>query len=371
MAEPTQLVITPADSIVEANNQITFAVEASGLLASVNGNFVNWQNLDGCSVLVGGALQDSSGGADGFGVSGATSTESIAAGEGYVDFVANVPVGANPFGGRQFYAGLTTNSAVDDISEIQFAINVFEGGVLILEGGVEKRNARAPRNNGVYRIGIEDGAVVYRADGEVIYRSDQTITYPLRLGAIFSNRNVDWIGGVPSNEIFLQAEDVNGNPAGSFSAGTWTAPATRGRYKITAYTSNYLYGTAYASVLERFPDIYTSNIRRPNKFLALPAEWKINEQVFDDQSADYNLPFETELRRWRLEWNRISEADAKILDDFYERHKSKAYQFYFFDYRAAEGVGILYDNARITKYERDHARLWAQKRIVEVTNRPR
>lgn len=371
------LIVTPAESVVEAGTQINYAALVSGLLATVDGVKATWTGITGAYTTGAGALVDNSAPPNGFGVSGGVSNQTIPSGDGYVEFVANVPeanlnISYPAFGGRQFFAGLTTQSSgVVDLADVEWAINVAEVGVSIYEAGVLKRVARAARVNGVYRVAIESGSVVYRADGEVIYRSDVPPTYPLRLGAVFNNRGVDRIGGEPELSITLEAFDENGDPAGSWLGLLWTAPATRGRYQIRVYTADYVYGYAYADVLARFPDPFNSNLKAPNKFLPLVEEYNVNEQLYEDLSADYNLPVENPVYRWRLEYRNLTAEDAKILDDFYTTHKSKAYPFYFFDWRADDGLGILYDNARLTRYERDHRKIYSQSRILEITHRPR
>lgn len=364
--------LQPKYSTVPRQTQIPFTVNPVGLLASVNGVFVNWQNEQNADVLPGGILIDIATGLNGFGVSGATSTQSIASGDGYVEFVAAVPLAAGFNTPRAFFAGLTSNSTVTDQAHVQFALQVSSGGVEVWEGGVFKGGFRAARNNGVYRIAIEDGQVVYRADGDLIYRSDQQVTYPVRLGAIFYHRQQDRIGGLvqpPMSPISFSAKYPDGSPvpASYWSAGTFTAPDTRGRYLITAVSETNVFDTAFVDVLRVFPgqDVMPC----PTQFIELLGldDWRVNEQINDDLSAVYTLASENKIRRWRLTWNKLPRVKAELLDAFFEDHRGKAHPFYFYDYRTT----VIYNNVRFTRYEKDHKFIHYQKRVVELTYRPK
>lgn len=189
-----------------------------------------------------------------------------------------------------------------------------------------------PRNNGLYYVGVENGAVVYRADGDVIFRSGQALAYPLRFGAAFYHGGFDHLGGHPTDAFSWEAYDGAGAAAGA----TWTAPAQPGRYKVIAGTSNWVFGTAFVSVRATFPwPDAARGWTRAAKFLELPAQWRVVEQEYDDLAADYNLVSDAPVRRWRIEFQRLRPDRAAALDDFYELHRNNALPFYFRDPRRA------------------------------------
>ncbi|HWQ32539.1 MAG TPA: hypothetical protein VNQ79_06630 [Blastocatellia bacterium] len=371
-----KLDITPLQVTMRTGTQQNFSALASGRLALIDNDVPTWQNLDNCGYQPDGSLRKLSNTVAWD--AGATSVETISAGDGQVAWVANVPP-ADPaisypeFGGRQFFAGLTRLEAVSTYTELDFALQVFQGGVVIFESGVQIRNARAPRNNGIYQVGIENGQVVYRADGDVIHRSSQAITYPLRFGAVFFNP-LDAIGGDPDDGVVTweARRALSSGTYGSWSSQTgnsiWTAPAQYGLYTITARTANNVIGQASAHVLRLFPR-EEDGLPKPAKFRELSRTWRVNEQVYDDESADYNLPYEHEgVRRFRLEWNSrtLSPSQADLIDSFWQAHKT-AIPFYFYNWRTGETV----DNVRFAKEpEVDHRKVWRQQRVVELIRRP-
>ena len=376
------MTITPGVSYVQGGAATTFTVVADGVLAQINGQSYGWQNTNGCTELPGSVLQDSAAGPDGFGVSGATmASGQIAEGDGYAEFIAAVPF-ANPtigypeFGGRAFFAGLTRADACTDRADFDYAIEVGQGGVSIYEAGVLKATPRAPRNNGRYRVAIESGMVVYRADDQVIYRSDLAPEYPLRLGAIFYNRLVDQIGGVASQAIGLSAYDSSGNAAGSWTGLTeWTAPNTRGRYRIVAQGADYLFGEAYVFVSEVFPNPQNTNgWPLPYVFRRVRSvdDWKVIRQPLDDQAAFYGVPVPTAepIRRWQIEWRNMQREFAEILDDFIDRHFGRGYSFYLWEPDPNGGPGTTWDNCRIERYEDSLKKDWNRPRKLTIVREP-
>lgn len=410
------IALTPTNQAVQGGTEIEFNATASGALAVVGGTAYSWQNENGCTEDGNGRLTDSAGGGNGYGASGATmATATIEEGiDGYAEFIAAVAfaepeIGYPEFGGALFFAGLTTASAVLDKTDFLFAIEVTQGGVAIYEQGVLKANPRAPRNGGRYKISVEGGKVVYYADDQVIYRSDLDPEFPLLFGAIFYHRGTDAIGGNASSSFTYTAFASNGDPAGSWVSNTWTAPNTRGRYRIVAQGADYLFAETFVDVLETFPnEENTPNFPLPSKTVALlsPDDFKVNEQILDDQAAVYcvPLPDAQPVRRWQLEFTGMSNDLANVLDQFVRRHKGRGFPFYYFDSRyrfdgsesetglndeqlagldgdliadlsleeLAGLVGYTWDNCRIERYEVDHRRLHSnsQSRRVTIVRRP-
>lgn len=360
----------PQEATIQVGGSVPFIRTGTGILATINDNAPTWTNLTGCAIQPDGSLKDTASGS-GWGIAGAVSSQTIAAGDGWVNWIANIPLDSS-FGGLQFFGGLTNKTNVTSYTDIDFGLQVFQGGVVIYEAGVLKRVVRAPRNGGVYQVGIENGLVVYRADGDVLYRSGTPITYPQRFGVSFLNHGSDRIGGNPTFPGTLTAYNAAGNPAGSWFSTAWTAPNVPGRYKIVAATSNNLFATAFVNVQAIFPrwDVPATGLVQPRRFIPQPPESQMVEQVFDDLGADYLTPYpDKELLRWRLEWQGLNEAEAAILDAFYQQHK-RGNAFFFWDWRADNYAGRLYDNCRFSRYDRDHTKVRWQSRTIEIIRRP-
>ncbi len=371
MANPVTLTLG-ANSPLPLAATTSLLVAQSGALTQFKN--ANWtpQNLTNCAVQGDGSLRKvaSTSAWD----AGCTSVETITIGDEAFWFVANVPPNeiGSPFGGLQFFAGLTTRTTISTYTEIEFALQVYEGGVVVWENGVQKRVARAARNNGLYQIGIESGQIVYRADGEIIFRSVQSFAYPLRVGVALFNQ-FDRFGGGANTTYSYAAFDKNNAAAGSFTsfAGTttWHAPNTKGRYKLRIKNQSDVIGYATVDVLAQLPWGAASGLPCPTRWYQLPEEYVTKEITFEDQGAEYNSPFDDPVRRWRIEYsNKLRPAQAAVLDDFWRLHRGWSEPFYFFDERA----GVLYDNVRFAKdgYTRDHQKIWQQTRSIQLIRRP-
>ena len=368
--------LIPAEYTIQIGGSVPFTRLGSGIITTINNNAPTWTGLTGCAVQGDGSLKDTASGS-GWGLSGGVSTETIALGDGYVNWIANTEpanpsVGYPEFGGRQWFAGLTNKTSVLSFVDIDFGLQVFQGGVAIYEAGVLIRIVRAARNGGLYQVGIENGQVIYRADGDIIYRSGTPITYPQRFGVAFLNHGNDHIGGTPAFPGTLTAYNAAGAAAGTWFSTAWTAPNVRGRYRVVAATSNNLFAEAFVNVQSIFPNWKEPavNLVEPKKFVTLPPEEQDDELVFDDLGGEYNANYpDKELLVWRLEFEGLNETECAMLDAFYALHK-KARAFYFFDWRANTYAGELYDNCRFRRYERDHSKVSWQRRTIEIVRRP-
>lgn len=409
--------ITPTNQIVQGGSETTFVATATGSLAVIGGNAYAWDNEVGCTEDGNGRLTDSAGGGNGYSVSGANmGTGTIIEGvDGYVEYIATVPfenptIGYPEFGGRLFFAGLTTETGgVISTGQLLFAIEVAQGGVSIYEQGVLKATPRAPRNGGRYKISIESGKVIYYADDQVIYRSDVPPEYPLLFGAIFYHRGSDAIGGTASNSFTYTAFNAEGDAAGSWAANVWTAPNLRGRYRIVAQGADYFFVETFVDVFETFPDRFNaSDLPIPSKQRAVlsSADFKVSVTVLDDQAAVYNVPLPDAqpVRRWLLELTGLTKQQARTYDMFWRRHYGPGFAFFWYNERhefegteseaglseaqleALDGtliadltteelaglVGYTWDNVRIEAYEADHRRLYenSQSRRITLIRRP-
>lgn len=374
MAAAQLIITTPTAAPILAGATLGFAATTSGLMASFNGAAITWANLTGCQVLSGNLLRDNAGGANGWNVSGGHSSANVASGEVYAEFVAAAPAsfpGYPEFGGRAFFAGLTSATTAL-FADMDFGIQISEGTLDIYENGVWRRSLGNPRIDGVYRVGVENGQVIYRADNAIIYRSDQPITYPLRFGARFFHRGVDQIGGTPSGSITWKCYDVTGaEVVGAFSGVTFTAPATKGRYKITAGTADYLYGSAWITVQKRYPDEFTGHGLYPaTKFQPAQPVWNVKRNEYDDQGITTSVPFPTAQPKQIIDitYTNWPKAKTDILDAFANEHRNDADAFFLWNKRES----VMLENCRIVEYRRSHNNLARfQNRVVKIESRPR
>ena len=371
---PATLTVALSATTIEAGQTVTAGASVAGALSLLKDDVWTPQNLVNC--VVNPADNSVVKNAATFAYdAGVVSAQEITSGDGAFLFVANTTPasGSYPaFGGRNFFAGLTSKASVTTAADVDYAINVWLGGVDIYEAGVQRLRARAARNNAIYQVGVEDGQIVYRADGDILYRSGIPFTYPLRAGAaFFHGSNFDHIGGVPLNDATFVALDATNNPVGSFVGNVWTSPAnTRGRFQIRGVTSNYVIGSAYVDVLKRLPFGDASGLPRPTRWFMSSEEFPVKEQIFDDNGGEWNTPYDEPVRVWRFEYTRkLSPVQAKILDDFYAEHRGSALPFYFYDPRSL----TLWDNVRFAKerYTREHNQAWKQTRNFELIRRPK
>lgn len=374
MAASQLTITTDTSAPILASTAIPFAATTAGLLASFNGAAIAWANITNAQVLSGNLLRDNGTGGNGWDVAGATSAASVASGECYAEFVAASPQSTPSypaFGGRAFFVGLTSRTT-PLFANMDFGLLVSEGILAIYENGVFRRNLETPRINGVYRIGVENGQVVFRADNGIVYRSDQPIAYPLRFGAQFYHRGIDQIGGTPSNTITWKCFDVTGaEVTGRFAGNIFTAPAAHGRYKIVAETADYLYGQSFVDVQARWPDeLSVLNFPPATKFQPAQAEWGTKKNEFDDGGQLVSVPYPTATpkQKFDLEYRNFPKALTDILDAFVDSHRNDADAFFLWNKRA----NVMLNNCRIVSYRRSHNRLARiQTRVIQIESRPR
>jgi hypothetical protein len=112
----------------------------------------------------------------------------------------------------------------------------------------------------------------------------------------------------------------------------------------------------------------------------LPQEFIVGQTTYDDGGADFKLQAGgSGVRRWRLDYDGLTLAEAAILDAhlaacFYSSDQGSAVGFNF---RAhvpgtvwTDTSGTLYSNVHYEKYETGHSKVWSQKRSVVLIKRP-
>jgi hypothetical protein len=115
--------------------------------------------------------------ANGWGNAGAISTQTLASGDGYVEFTASE---ANTYR----LLGLSNGNTDAGYQDIDFAIDAYAGGqIQVWENGVYKGTYGAFVTGDKLRIGVVRGVVQYYKNGSVVYTSTKTPTYPLLVDA--------------------------------------------------------------------------------------------------------------------------------------------------------------------------------------------
>ena len=131
---------------------------------------VSWTNTVGVSVN-GNSLTKTA--ATGWPTAGATSTQSIAAGDGYMEITV-------PDTTTHRFLGLSNGNSSSDYPDVDFAIHPVIGGTIyIFEGGTSRGTFGSYTAGDVLRVGVEGGVVKYRKNGTLLYTSTVAPTYPL------------------------------------------------------------------------------------------------------------------------------------------------------------------------------------------------
>jgi hypothetical protein len=142
-----------------------------------------------------GSSLQKTGGCGGCADAGGTSAQSIAGGDGYVEFT--------PVVSARLYAGLGANATANtDPAQIDFAFSFWpDGGWDVREKNLYKSEGRFVSGD-VFRVAIVSGAVKYYKNGALVYSSASVPPYPLVFdtalldaGATVSNATM---GGVSS-----------------------------------------------------------------------------------------------------------------------------------------------------------------------------
>jgi hypothetical protein len=153
---------------------------------------VVWENAQYVTITDNDIQKTSNGGAWN---AGATSAQSIASGDGYVEFSTNESAGYGK------HAGLGGNAAGWNYISIQFDINMaVSNNVRIFESGTLIGLFATYAAGDVFRIAIEGGVVKYYKNGGLLYTSlkDPTPYYPFYLDSSLYHLN----GTVTDAKIF-------------------------------------------------------------------------------------------------------------------------------------------------------------------------
>jgi len=131
---------------------------------------VSWTNAVGVSVN-GNSLMKTA--ATGWGNAGASSTQSVAAGDAYVEATATETTTARLF-------GFSHTDTDQSWPSIQFGIDLdLSGSAYVFESGNNRGNFGAYAPGDKFQVAIVGGVVKYKKNGTVFYTSSVTPTYPL------------------------------------------------------------------------------------------------------------------------------------------------------------------------------------------------
>jgi RHS repeat-associated protein len=159
-------------SISSNAGTITNAVITSNLHSAV------WTNAVGVSISNNNLTRTMAG--DGWST-GARSSQSIAAGDGYAEFTATET-------NKQRAFGLTTNTSVTSYQYISYGIVLGTDGAVVINEGVGVYGTFGTYTTGdKFRVSIEGGVVKFRKNGTLLRTSSTAPTYPLYAGASISS----------------------------------------------------------------------------------------------------------------------------------------------------------------------------------------
>jgi hypothetical protein len=169
---------------------------------------VVWTNAVGVSVTQNTITKTAAGGAWD---AGATSTQTLWSGDGYVEAVASAVTGLSMF-------GLGTGNTDEGFADIAFAMYQALGVLHVYESGVDRGPVGVCVAGDVLRVAIESGVVVYRQNGVLVYVSTAVPTYPLLadtsiygLGNSVRNARIGGPGDVPVKWTEAAGVTVRGN----------------------------------------------------------------------------------------------------------------------------------------------------------------
>lgn len=111
------------------------------------------------------------------------------------------------------------------------------------------------------------------------------------------------------------------------------------------------------------------------KYLKVRKDWAAITLIstYEDKGIDTNESADNVLQEWILEYDGLSDQDAKILDDFWNAHRLSV-DFTFIEPRDDPWTGVeggTFTGCRFIAYEKDHSLvLTGQKRSVRIGKYP-
>jgi RHS repeat-associated protein len=197
------------------DGQLLIAAESSVVQS------VSWTNAVGVSVN-GKSLTKTA--ATGWGNAGATSAQSLTAGDGYTELTV-------PNTTTHRFVGLSNGNSNSDYTDVDFAIHPVIGGtIFIYEGGISRGTFGSYTAGDVLRVAVEGGVVKYRKNGALLYTSTIAPTYPLLVDSALHGTGNTLSNVVISGAAVTSTQSVSWqNVVGaSVSGNTLTKTATTG-----------------------------------------------------------------------------------------------------------------------------------------------
>ena len=113
------------------------------------------------------------------------------------------------------------------------------------------------------------------------------------------------------------------------------------------------------STITNFPVPTNSGPAIINRQVADMTDYEVITYKFDDGGADVNV-VPCGPRKWMLDYDGLSEAEAALLDNHYDLAKGRANDFTFLDREGVSHIGVMYES-----YDRPkHTKYWAQARRI-------
>lgn len=228
----------------------------SATLTDVVVSGVAWTDQVGVAVT-GNTLRKTA--SDGWNAS-AASTNQIASGDGFAEFMA---VETN----KRRTFGLNSGSSAQTYSDMDFAIDLSAGGVVeIFENGVSKGQFGSYTSGDRFRVEVSGGTVVYRKNETVFYTSSNAPSYPLHADAALYTSGATVANVVVGELVWTNV--VGLQPLGTglmrTSSGTgWAAGAASTKTIETGYfaftagvaATNVVAGLAQGDTDQNFTDV--------------------------------------------------------------------------------------------------------------------
>jgi RHS repeat-associated protein len=177
-----------------SGSQITNAVISNGSGGGSTQN-ASWSSAVGVSISSNTLTKTGTNGWN----AGAVSTQTIAAGDGYMEFTATADV-------ANVLCGLSNGDTNQSYEDIDFALYPWtDGNLYVFEGGTSRGSVGPYTVGDVFRVAVEGGVVKYRKNGTLLYTSAVAPTYPLLVDSTIFPQ-----GGKLTNAVL----------GGNFSGGT-------------------------------------------------------------------------------------------------------------------------------------------------------
>ncbi len=169
---------------------VTASIQSAVIARASSGpHNVTWTST--ANVQVNGNTITKNAGCDGCWDAGGISQQTIASGDGYVEFTAT----------PRATAGLSTGNTGQSADEIKWGLRFYpDNSVEVRESGVYKSGWMGAAGD-LYRVSSESGVVKYYRNGTLMYTSQMAATYPLLLDA-----TIETVGASIQNAVISGAQ---------------------------------------------------------------------------------------------------------------------------------------------------------------------